>query len=206
MGKVNIRFPNRVKYKKELQESLDTWEKKSSEEVAALDRMFQRGAQDWILMWDIIKKVEREYNINLRGLVREEIWRSSYKTGQNLAKKYKNHVLKDLYNAFLGFFEGLCKYEWFEFNDVILEVWCHECPNIRHFKEAGWTDEQIKETAPYFCLQDIGIMTGFNEQNEVFIQPRLLMSGHSHCSFRVEAHYPLIEWTGGKTPPAPIWF
>lgn len=188
MGKVNIRYPDEVKYKKELQDTLDAWGKKSLEEKAAIDRMFQRGVQRWILMWDIIKRVENEYNINLRGLVREEIWRSSLKVGQDLAKKYKTHRLKDLYEAFLGFFEGLCKFEWFEFNEEVLEVWCHECPNMRHFKEAGLSDEQIKEMAPYFCLQDIGIMTGFNPQNEVFIQPRLLLQGDSHCSYRVEAH------------------
>ena len=188
MGKVRIRDEAvKVKYAKELQEKLDEWESKSPEVMIAFEKMFQRGVHRFILMWNIIKRIEKEFNINVSGIVRDEIWKNSYQAGQKLAENYKTHGLKDLYDGFLGFFELFCKYEWFEFNDKVLELRCHACPNLRHFKEAGWTSEQIKEVAPYFCLADIGVMTGFNPRNDVFPQARLILNGDQYCSYRVES-------------------
>lgn len=177
-----------IKYPEILAEAKKKWEKKSPEEKAALNRMFRRGVERWILMWNIIKRIEKEFNLDLMGIVREEIWKYSFKTGQDLAKKYKNHGIKELYDAINSQFEGLAEPEWLEFNDKVMYKWNHACPNIQHFRDLGWTDEQIKETAPYLCLQDIGMMTGFNPKNEVFHQTRLIMAGDSHCTYRVEDH------------------
>jgi len=55
--------------------------------------------------------------------------------------------------------------------------------------EAKWFELNDKAPAQVeFCLQDIGIMTGFNPKLEVFPQARPLMSGDSHCTYRVEDH------------------
>jgi len=40
-------------------------------------------------------------------IAREERWKSAFAAGQKLAKKYKNHGVKDLYNAYNSQFEGL---------------------------------------------------------------------------------------------------
>lgn len=177
-----------IKYPEILAEAKRKWEEKSPEEKAALHRMFRRGVERWILMWDIIKRIEKEFNINVTDIVRDEIWKHSFKAGQELAKKYKKHGTKELYDAINSFFEGLTEPEWLEFNDKVFHKWNRACPNIQHFRDLGWTEEQIKETAPYFCLQDQAIMTGFNPKNEVFQQTRLLMAGDSHCTYRVEDH------------------
>ena len=188
MSKIWIRDdPTKIKYAKELQAELDKWESKPPEEMIAYEKMFQRGVQRFILMWDIIKRIENKFNIDVKGILRDEIWKNSYRAGQKLAENYKTQGLKDLYDAFLGFFELFCKYEWFEFNDQVLEMRCHDCPNVRHFQQAGWSREQIAEVAPFVCLADIGVMTGFNPRNEVFPQPRLILKGDPVCSYRVEA-------------------
>jgi hypothetical protein len=150
--------------------------------------MFRRGVDRWILMWNIVKRIEKTFSINVMGIVREEIWKHSFSAGQTLAKQYKTHGIKDLYDAFIAQFVGVMNPVWFEFNDKVMEVWPTACANVSHFRDLGWTDEQIKETAPYYCLQDTGIMAGFNPKFEVFPQPRLLLLGDSHCSYRVENH------------------
>jgi len=170
--------------------------------MIAYEKMFQRGVQRFILMWDIIKRIENEFEIDAKGIIRDEIWKNSYKAGQKLAENYKTHGLKDLYDAFLGFFELFCNYEWFEFNDQVLELRCHACPNLKHFQEAGWSREQIAEVAPYVCLADIGIMTGFNPRNEVFPQPRLILKGDPVCSYRVTAP---IVYTDKPTNSSSTW-
>jgi hypothetical protein len=176
----------KIKYQKIVAGAKKKWGKKSPEEKAAWNRMFRRGVERWILMWNILKRIEKEFHIDVMGIVREEIWKYSFSAGRNLAKKYKKHGVKELYEAFNAQFEGLADPIWLEFNDKVIHKWNRACPNYQHFKDLGWTDEQIKETAPYFCLQDIGIMTGFNPKLEVFPQSRLLMLGHSHCTYRVE--------------------
>lgn len=136
----------------------------------------------------IIKAIEKNFNIDVMGIVREEIWKHSFEAGQKLAEKYEEHGIKELYDAFISQFEGLVEPEWFELNDKVLHKWNHACPNYRHFRGPGKTDDEIKEIALYYCLQDIGIMAGFNPKLEVFPQSRLLMAGDSHCTYRVEDH------------------
>ena len=139
-------------------------------------------------MWDIVKEIEKEFGINAMAIVRRVIWEKSFKAGQGLAKKFKKHGTKELYEAFNSQFEGLVEAEWHEFNDEVLHKWNHACPNLQHLKDLGRTEEEIKEMAPYYCLQDIGIMTGFNPDLEVYPQSRLLMAGDPHCTYRVEDH------------------
>jgi len=177
-----------IKHREIIDKAKQKWQKKSADEKTAWSRMFRRGVERWILMWNILKRIEKEFNIDVMGIVREEIWKYSFNVGKNLAKKYKKHGVKELYDAFNAQFEGLADPIWLEFDDKVLHKWNRACPNYQHFKDLGWTDEQIKEAAPYFCLQDIGIMTGFNPKLEVFPQSRLLMLGHSHCTYRVEDH------------------
>jgi len=178
----------KVKYANLVEESKKKWEQKSPEEKAAWDRMFRRGAERFVLLWDIIKRVEKEFNIDLMGILRDEVWKHSFEAGQNLAKKFKTHGVKDLYVAFNGPFEGLANPIWLEFNDKVSHKWNQSCPNIQHYRDLGKTDEEIKEMAPYICLADIGIMQGFNPKLHVFHQTRLIMLGDSHCVYRVEDH------------------
>lgn len=177
-----------MKYANKVAEAKKKWEETSPREKEMRDASLRKGVERWILMWDIIKAIERSFNIDVMGIVREEIWKHSFEAGQRLGKKDKEHGLKELYDAFNSQFEGLVEAEWLEFNDKIFHKWNHKCPNLQHFRDLGKTDEEIKEIAPYYCLQDIGTMTGFNPKFEVFPQSRLLMQGDSHCTYRVEDH------------------
>lgn len=178
----------KMKYAHVVAEAKKKWEALSPKEKEIYHRVFRRGVERFILMWDILKAIEKNFNIDVMGIVREEIWKHSFEAGKKLAAKYKKHGVKELYDAFNAQFEGLVEAKWFELNDKALHKWNFACPNYQHFKDLGKTDEEIKEIAPYFCLQDIGIMTGFNPKLEVFPQSRLLMSGDSHCTYRVEDH------------------
>jgi hypothetical protein len=178
----------KMKYSNIIADAKKKWEDLSLREKEIHNRVFRRGVERFILMWDILKAIEKKFDINVMGIVREEIWKHSFEAGKKLAKKYQKQGVKELYDAFNSQFEGLVEGEWFELNDKVLHKWNYACPNYQHFKDLGKSDEEIKEIAPYYCLQDIGIMTGFNPQLEVFPQSRLLMAGDSHCTYRVEDH------------------
>ena len=143
---------------------------------------------DFILFWDTLKAIEKRFNIDVMGIAREQRWEHSFASGQRLAKKFQNHGVKDLYDAYNSQFEGLVRAKWFECNDKAFQKWNFACPCIDHFRNLGKTDEEIKEMAELFCLADIGIMQGFNPELEVYPQPRLLMRGDSHCAYRTEDH------------------
>jgi len=176
----------KMKYEDVIAEGKKKWEEKSPEEKAALVRFYRRGVERFVLMWDIVKRIEKELNTNVMGIVRDEIWKHSFEAGERLAKKYEEHGLKELYDAFFSQAQGLVDAEWFEFNEKVLHKWNRECPNIQHLRDLGKTDEEIKEIAPYYCLQDIGIIAGFNPILEVFPQSRSLLAGEPHCTYRVE--------------------
>lgn len=178
----------KMKYPNVVAEAKKKWDNLTDNEKAISHRVFRRGIERWILMWDILKAIEEKFGINVWDIVREEIWKHSFAAGQNLAKKYERHGVLELYDAFNSQFEGLVQAEWLELNDKVLHKWNHACPNYQHLKDLGKTEEEIKEMAPYYCLQDIGIMTGFNPDLEVFPQSRLLMAGDPHCTYRVEDH------------------
>jgi len=178
----------KVKYADVLAAAKKKWEGLSPRENEISHRVFRRGMERWCLMWDIVKAIEKEFGIDAMGIVRRVIWEKSFKAGQELAKKYKEHGTKELYDAFNSQFEGLVEAEWLEFNDEVLHKWNHACPNIQHLRDLGRSEEEIREMAPYYCLQDVGIMTGFNPELEVYPQSRLLMAGDPHCTYRVEDH------------------
>jgi hypothetical protein len=179
---------DKVEYSSIIAEAKQKWESLSPKEKEIYNRVFRRGVERFILMWDILKAIEKKFDIDVMGIVRDEIWKHSFEAGEKLALKYKKHGIKELYDAFNAQFEGLVEAEWLEFNDKALQKWNHACPNYQHFKELGKSEKEIAEIAPFFCLQDIGIMSGFNPKLEVFPQSRLLMAGDSHCTYRVEDH------------------
>jgi hypothetical protein len=171
-----------------VEESKEKWEKKSPQEKAAWDSMFKRGVDYWCLMWEVVKRIEKEFNINVMGILSDEIWKHFFEAGQRIAKKYEEHGLKEIYDAYTGKFEGLVNADWLEFNDKVLHKWNRSCPSVQHFRNLGKTDEEIKEIAPYYCLQEIGTINGFNPRFEVFPRTRLLLLGDSHCTYRIEDH------------------
>jgi len=176
------------KYAKHIEESRKKWDQLSPKEKELYTSIIGTLVSDFILFWDTLKAIEKRFNIDVMGIAREQRWEHSFASGQRLAKKFQNHGVKDLYDAYNSQFEGLVRAKWFECNDKAFQKWNFACPCIDHFRNLGKTDEEIKEMAELFCLADIGIMQGFNPELEVYPQPRLLMRGDSHCAYRTEDH------------------
>lgn len=178
----------KIKYADRIEKAKKKWQEMSPQQKALLNTSNAASARAFTLWWDTLKVIEKKFNIDVMGIAKEERWKHSFEAGQRLAAKYTEHGIKDLYDAYNSQFEGVVQAEWLELNDEYLHKWNFNCPIIQHFKDLGKTDEEIREMAPYYCLADIGIMTGFNPKLEVFPQSRLLMRGDSHCTYRVEDH------------------
>ena len=182
MGKEKIKYADRIAAAKR------KWEESTPEFKEAFHAGILRGVVGFLLWWDTLKAIEEKFNIDVMGIARKMRWKSAFEMGQRMAKKYNEPGIKELYDAYPGQFEGVCEPKFFEFNDEVFHVWLHHCPVVQNFKDLGRTDEEIKEMAPLYCLADEAIMAGFNPDSEVYAQPRLLMRGDSHCTYRVENH------------------
>jgi len=178
---------DQFKYKEHIEECAKRWENFSDREKAFLYQGIAfKESEDFVWWWDTLKAIEKEFGINPWGIAKEQQWKHKYEHGQRMAKKFKTHGCKDLYDAYNSTFEGLVDAEWVECNDSAFQKHNHKCPCYEPLKELGKTDEEIAEMAPLFCLADQAIMTGFNPELEVFAQPRLLCKGDTHCTYRWE--------------------
>jgi len=151
------------------------------------------GTEEFSVLWDTLKEIEKKCNVDPWGVAWDVRYKGSYAVGQERAKNYKQHGLKELYDAHLGLYPGVCDYEFIEFNDEVCELWCHACPVIQPLRDLGRTEEEIKEMCPLFCIFDYGIMDGFNPELENFPQPLLIMKGDPHCSYRTENRRPKAQ-------------
>ena len=59
----------KIKHKEIIEEAKQKWGKKTADEKTAWNRMFRRGVERWILMWNIIKRIEKEFNIDFHEAV-----------------------------------------------------------------------------------------------------------------------------------------
>ena len=178
----------KVKYAERIAAAKKRWEGHSADFMEAWQAGQVKGVMGFLLWWDTLKAIEEKFHIDVMGIAREMRWKHAFEQGQRMANNYKEHGIKELYDAMGSKFEGVCEKEYFEFNDKVYHLWCQRCPNLQIFRDLGRTDEEIKEMAPLFCLQDQAIMTGFNPNFEVYAQPRLIMKGDSHCTYRIEDH------------------
>ena len=179
---------DKMKYAVHIEESKKEWDKLTSKEKELFHEIIATAVNDFILLWDTLKAIEKKFNIDVMGIAREQIWKHSFAAGERLAKGFKEHGTKDLYDAYNSQFEGVAQAKWLECNDKVFHKWNLACPAIEHFKNLGKTDEEIKEMSEFFCLSDYGVMQGFNPELEVFPQSRLIMRGDSYCSYRTEDH------------------
>lgn len=188
----------KIQYMNLLSEAIKKWEKVPPEAKEMGVAKTIASVRGFDLLWTVVKRIEETYRIDVKGILREERWKQAFAVGQGLAKKYKEHGIKDLYNAFFSQYEGSetpSRHIWFELNDERDHHWVLRCPNLQHFRDLGRTDEEIKEMAPYFCLQDVALVKGFNSKFEVS-QPVTIMMGDDHCAYIVDDH-------GGKVEPIP---
>lgn len=172
----------KMKYQYLIDEAKKKYEDLLPETKDAYKRMFLRNTQMFAQMWDILKAIEARYGIDVMGIAREIRWKHAYQAGQRAAKQFEHNGFKELYMAYMGFFEAICDMEWFVFNDNRVEKHCRRCPNMEAFKELGRSEEEMKEWASLFCLADVAFWSGFNPDFEV-CQPRLLMKGDPHCTY-----------------------
>lgn len=202
MSETNIESLKKIKEKKEVKgtaeqiqyadcilAAIGKWEKMTpSEKELVIARM--RGRVGVFLQWwDSLKAIEKKYNINVMDIAKEVRIKHSFEEGQKLAKKSKEHGIKDLYNSCFAGLEGYSKARvWIELNDKRFHLWIKWCPNLQFFEESGRSKEEIKEFADFFCCQDEAIYRGFNPKFEVFDKPRTIMKGDSHCSYIIEDH------------------
>lgn len=146
------------------------------------------GAQAFVIWWDTLKEIEQKYHIDVWDIAREMRYRSAAASGEALAKKYKKHGIKELYDGYMSMFDVSCDIEYFELSDEAMYLWVHTCPVKPLLLELGKTEEEIKEMAPFYCLADFALMNAFNPELENFAQPRLIMKGDSHCTYRTVNH------------------
>jgi len=188
----------KIQYMNLLSEAIKKWEKVPPEAKEMGVAKTIASVRGFDLLWRVVERIEEKHHINVKDIVQEERWKQAFAVGQGLAKKYKEHGIKDLYNAFFSQYEGSetpSRHIWFELNDERDHHWVLHCPNLQHFRNLGRTDEEIKEMAPYFCLQDVALVKGFNSKFEVS-QPVTIMMGDDHCTYIVDDH-------GGKAEPIP---
>lgn len=178
----------KMQYADRIAKAKKAWEDKSPVEKALFQAVVAAGARGFVLWWDTLKAIEKKFNIDVMGIAREERWKHGFARGQELAKNFKEHGCKDLYDAYNATYEGAVEAEWLECNDRCFHKWNHKCPVLPALKALGKSDEEIKEMAPLYCLIDIAIMTGFNPELEVFHQSRIILRGDSHCVYRFEDH------------------
>src|SRR4030066_840476 len=116
----------KMKYANMILEAKKKWENLSTKEKEIHDASFRKGAERFILIWDFAKAIEKKFKIDVKSILREEIWNKSFTAGQRMATKYKEHGIKELYDVYNSQFEGLVKAQWFELNDRVLHKWNHE--------------------------------------------------------------------------------
>lgn len=184
----DVRGKDQFQYKDKILAAQKRWEQYSDTEKALFKMIISTLVEDFLLWWDTLKRIEKEFGVNPWGIAREERWKSCFANGQRRAKKFKEQGTKDLYDAYNATFEGVVDAIWIEANDKCFHKWNRVCPCAEAFKEFGKTDEEIKEMAPWFCLADQAIMTGFNPELDVFAQTRLILAGDDHCVYRFEDH------------------
>jgi len=185
---------NREKVKKEYADLIEAAKKKWDETSPEWKEEWWAGLTMYIggflLLWDTLKEIEKKFGIDPWNIAREQRWKQSFATGQAIAKNYKQHGLKELYDAWPAVYEGVADQEFPEFDENVLAIHVHKCPCIETFKKMGRTDEEIKEMAPLFCLADYALMTGFNPELDNFPQATLVMKGNPYCSYRTEDNRP----------------
>ncbi len=169
--------------------ALKKWEEMTPLEKELYADGMRGRVRIFLQWWDCLKAIEEKFNINVMDIAKEVRYKASFETGKRLAKKSKKHGIKDVYNVCLAGLEGMSKARvWFELNDRRLHYWVKWCPPHQFFKEFGRSDEEIRELAEFYCLQDEALLRGFNPKLEVFDKPRIIMRGDSHCSYIVEDH------------------
>jgi len=184
----DARGADQFQYKDKILAAAKAWEEHTDTEKALFKMIISTLVEDFLLWWDTLKRIEKEFGINPWDIAREERWKSSFANGRRRAKKFKGGGTTDIYDAYNSTFEGIVDAIWIEANDRCFHKWNRNCPCIEAFKELGRTDEEVKELAPLFCLADQAIMTGISPECEVFAQTRLLMAGDDHCTYRFEDH------------------
>jgi hypothetical protein len=162
------------------------WEARSKEYNAQWVDNIGISQEEFLIMWDALKEVEKKYNINPWGIAKDYRYKEFYAVGQARAKNYKEHGLKELHVAHLGLYAGCCDYEYEEFNEEVYSLWCRACPCLHHWRNLGRSDEEVKELAPYFCTFDYAIMDGFNPELDNYPQQKLIMKGDERCTYRTE--------------------
>lgn len=169
--------------------ALEKWEKMTPLEKEIYADGMRGRVRIFLQWWDCLKAIEEKYDIKVMDIAKEVRRKHSIEHGQKLAKKSKDHGIRDLYNVCLAGLEGMSKGRvWFELNNKRLQYWVKWCPPHQYFKEFGRSDEEIEELAEFYCLQDEALLRGFNPELEVFDKPRIIMRGDSHCSYIVEDH------------------
>jgi len=184
----DVRGKDQFKYKEKILAARKRWEAYSDTEKALFRNIVSTGVESFLLWWDTLKRIEKEFGINPWSIAREERWKSALANGRRQAEKFKGGGTVDIYDGYNSTFEGIVDAIWVEANDRCFHKWNRNCPAIGAFKELGRSDEEIKELAPLFCLADQAIMTGISPECEVFAQTRLIMRGDDHCTYRFEDH------------------
>ena len=184
----DARGADQFQYKDKILAAAKAWDESTEIEKALFKVIVATVAEDFLLWWDTLKRIEKEFGINPWAIAREERWKSAFANGQRRAKKFKGGGVADIYDAYNSTFEGIVDAIWIEANDRAFHKWNRVCPVIDSLRELGRTDEEIKELAPLFCLADQATMAGISPECEVFAQSRLLMKGDDHCTYRFEDH------------------
>jgi len=182
----DVRGKDQFQYKDKILAAQKRWNDYSDTEKALFKMIISSLVEGFLLWWDTLKRIEKEFGINPWGIAREERWKSNFENGRKRAKKFKGGGTVDIYDAYNSTFEGVVDAIWIEANDNAFHKWNRVCPCLETFKEFGRTDEEIKELAPLFCLADQAIMAGVSPECDVFAQTRLIMAGDDHCVYRFE--------------------
>lgn len=189
---------NKMQHRDHIQKALERWDQLPQGVRDAFYDNLRTEAIGWLQLWRICKRIEKKYNIDVMNILREEREKMAFALGQQLAQKFEEHGIKDVYEAYFARFEGRRGHRvWFELSDERLHYWVLECPFRKIFLELGSSDEEIKEMAPYFCLPwDVVIVKGFNPKLECCTPPSNILRGDDHCTYIIEDH-------GGKAQPIP---
>ena len=183
-----------VKIKKEyvdmIAEAKKKWDESPPEMKAQWLAGIPKRVVGFLLLWDTLKAIEKKFNnVDVWNITRKITYNAAFAHGQKLAEKYKKfgrQGLKELYDGYFSAYEGVCDFEYLEFDDEVLSLWAHTCPFTQVLKDMGRTEEEIKEIAPLFNLWEYGVISGFNPGFENFPQPRLIMKGDSHSTYYIE--------------------
>lgn len=181
-----FREPEKMQYKDLVLAAKKKWDEMSPEEMARREAGRSEFARVFACYWDTLKRIEKEFNINVMALAREEWWNNTFQLGQRLAKMTKKHGIKEFYELIWSDFEGYQKIEWFELSDRRLYCRLRNCTFIEQYRDLGKTDEEMKEIASLFCYGDQGLELGFNPKFEVHSDCRLMMKGDPHCTVYIE--------------------